>query len=81
MVPSSFISHNSHTMVPRALQILSANRILAISSPSIHILQVHNLCIFGPLKKYFGSSLAQKKNGKIEDLHEIGEEPWVLATH
>ena len=46
---------DSHTMVPRVLQILNRNNILAISLPShtSSILQVHDFCIFGPLKKFF----------------------------
>jgi len=45
-------SHHSHTMVPRALQILNENRILALSLPShtSPFLQVHDVAIFAPQK-------------------------------
>ena len=79
---------HSHTLNPKALQILNSANILAVCLPShtSAFLQVHDITIFGPLKKYFRSSMSgyTKQNGlavKIENLPEILEEPWVLANN
>jgi len=81
-------SLHSHTLNPKALQILSSANILAVSLPShtSNFLQVHDLSIFGPLKKYFRSSISTygREKGiqiKLENLPEILEEPWVLANN
>jgi len=47
---------------------------------------VHDLSIFGPLKKYFRSSISDyaREKGieiKLRNLPEILEEPWVLANN
>ena len=81
-------SLNQHTLNPKALQILNSANILAISLPShtSHILQVHDLSIFGPLKKYLRSNVSQyvRENGpevKLQHLPVILEEPWVLVNN
>jgi len=54
-------SHHTHTMVPEVLNILNETNILAISLPShsSSLLQVHDLSIFRPLKKYLSSNISQ----------------------
>jgi len=80
-------SHSSHTMIPKALQALNNNRILAIFLPShtSSILQMHDVSIFGPLKRYFRSSLSSylrtNPSIKFEDRPVILEEPWALANN
>ena len=81
-------SLHCHTLNPKALQILNSANILAVSLPShtSAFLQVHDLSIFAPLKKYFKSGMSQfvKEKGpqtKLNHLPQILEEPWVLANN
>jgi len=60
---------------------------LAVSLPShsSSILQVHDVSIFGPLKKYFYFSIsnyirANGPNVKLNELAAILDEPWTLAN-
>jgi len=81
-------SLGSHTMVPEALRVLNENNILAISLPShtSSFLQMHDVAIFSPLKKYFKASISsflreKQAQIKIEDLPAILEEPYALANN
>jgi len=81
-------SLHSHTLNPKALQILNSANILAVALPShtSSFLQVHDISIFGPLKKYFRSSISNYAREKsihiqLQNLPEILEEPWVLANN
>ena len=70
--------HNSHVSNPEALQILNSNRIIAVGLPShaTHLLQVHDVAVFGPLKNGFRQACSDwiKKHGlkyKLDNFPEI----------
>jgi len=77
----------SHTMNPKALQILNDAHILSVSIPShsSSYFQVHDVSIYGPFKKYLRSSIGNFIREKsplirLNDLPLIIEEPWHCAN-
>jgi len=80
--------HVTHTLNPKALSLLNSANILALSLPShcSSILQVHDVAIFGPLKKYFNHAMTDyiRINGPkvgLESLTKILETPWHAANN
>jgi hypothetical protein len=77
----------NHTLNPVGLRTLNHAKILAVSLPShsSSVLQVHDVSIFGPLKKYFYKSISEYirtkgPNVTLRQLPEILEKPWELAN-
>lgn len=73
--------HKSHTYSIPALKLLNENRVMLISLPShaTHLLQVHDVSIFHPLKEGFKMNMAKwkTKNGLNFQLANF---PEVLST-
>jgi len=69
--------HCSHTYSLDALKLLNESRVMLICLPShaTHILQVHDVAIFHPLKEQFKSSMSKwkTKNGLNFQLHNFPE--------
>ena len=79
--------HSSHAYSVEALKLLNENRIMLISLPShaTHILQVHDIAIFHPLKEQFKLNMAKwkKQNGlnfQIQNFPEVLSPAWESAN-
>jgi len=79
--------HHCHTLNPKALRILNNAHIIAVSIPahSSAYLQVHDVSIFGPFKRYFNSEMSEyiRLNSpklKLRELAPIIEDPWYHAS-
>ena len=79
--------HHCHTLNLKALRILNNAHIIAVSIPahSSAYLQVHDVSIFGPFKRYFNSEMSEyiRLNSpklKLRELAPIIEDPWYHAS-
>jgi len=79
--------HHSHTFNAQVLEILNAANILAVCLPShsTSALQVHDVSIFGPFKKFLTSAigqyiLLQDPVIQLKQLPSILEDPWEKAN-
>ena len=79
--------HSSHSYNPEAFKLLNNHNIIALSLPShaTNLLQVHDVSVFGPLKRAYRQVQSEwlKKNGlnlKIENFPEILSPAWSQAN-